>query len=227
MSDNSYSTGFGPSTPGLLNLVSGQTNGATNISAAAAGFAVVDGGAGSFAVISDPDPLGDVCSSGAVVSMKGQNVGDLLSAAGVTWGSFMGGFDLTVQNLNGTTGCKRSSAGLAGTTADYIPHHAFFQYSATTANSAHTRPASIAEIGHAGPANHNYDVNDFYAAVKAGNFPAGRFLKASAYQDRHAGYSDPLDEETFVVNVVNFLQTRPQGSRTACVIMHEHSAGCH
>src|SRR5260370_37747955 len=178
MSDNSYSSGFGPSTPGLLNLVSGQTNGATNISAAAAGFAVVDGGAGSFTVISDPDPLGDVCSSGAVVSMKGQNVGDLLRSAAVSWGALMGGFDLTVQNLNGTTGCKRSSAGLAGTTADYIPHHAFFQYSATTANSAHTRPASIAEIGHAGPANHNYDVNDFYAAVTAGNFPAVSFLQA-------------------------------------------------
>src|SRR5260370_27882810 len=117
MSDNSYSTGFGPSTPGLLNLVSGQTNGATNISAAAAGFAVVDGGAGSFTVISDPDPLGDVCSSGAVVSMKGQNVGDLLSAAGVTWGAFMGGFYLTVQNLNGTTGWQKDSAGASGATS--------------------------------------------------------------------------------------------------------------
>src|SRR5260370_38221781 len=80
MSDNSYSTGFGPSTPGLLNLVAGQTNGATNISAGAATFAVVDGGPGSFTVINDPDPLGAVFSSGAVVSMKEQNVGDLLDA---------------------------------------------------------------------------------------------------------------------------------------------------
>jgi phospholipase C len=225
MSDNSYSTGFGPSTPGLLNLVAGQTNGATNISAAAATFAVVDGGAGSFTVINDPDPLGDICSGSAVVSMKGQNVGDLLSAAGVSWGSFMGGFDLTVQNANGTTGCKRSSAGLAGTTGDYIPHHAFFQYHTSTANLSHTRPASIAEIGHDGPANHNYDVNDFYAAVKAGNFPAVSFLKAPAYQDGHAGYSDPLDEQTFVVNVINFLQTRPEWSSTAVVIMYDDSDG--
>src|SRR6201995_1027105 len=29
MSDNSYSTTFGPSTPGAINLVSGQTHGAT------------------------------------------------------------------------------------------------------------------------------------------------------------------------------------------------------
>jgi len=46
MNDNSYSTGFGPSTPGALNLISGQTNGATATTAAS--FAIVAGGAGSY-----------------------------------------------------------------------------------------------------------------------------------------------------------------------------------
>ena len=226
MSDNSYSTVFGPSTPGLLNLVSGQTNGAANISAGAAGFAVVDGGNGSFSVISDPDPLGDVCSNPAItVSMKGTNVGDLLSASGVSWGSFMGGFNLSTVNGNGTTGCARKSTGLSGTTADYIPHHAFFQYSSTTSNPTHARPASISEIGHDGPANHNYDVTDFFAAVSAGNYPAVSFLKAPAFQDGHAGYSNPLDEQTFVVNVINFLQQKADWSSTAVVILYDDSDG--
>jgi len=177
-------------------------------------------------VISDPDPVGDVCSNPAItVSMTGKNIGDLLSAAGVSWGSFMGGFDLTATNPNGTTGCKRSSTGLSGTTNDYIAHHAFFQYHASTANPSHTRPASIAEIGHDGPANHNYDINDFFAAVSAGNFPAVSFLKAPAFQDGHAGYSNPLDEQTFVVNVVNFLQTEPGWQSTAVVIMYDDSDG--
>jgi phospholipase C len=223
LSDNSYSTGFGPSTPGAINLIAGQTNGVINSTAP---FAVVDGGDGSLTDVSDADPTGDVCSStSANFSMKGRNVGDLLNAAGVSWGSFMGGFDLTVVNPNGTTGCKRTSTGVASTTADYIPHHAWFQYYASTANPNHTRPASIAEIGHAGPANHNYDVNDFFAAVKAGNFPAVNFLKAPAFQDGHAGYSDPLDEQTFLVNVINFLQTRPEWSSTAVVIMYDDSDG--
>ena len=30
MSDNSYDTTFGPSTPGAINLISGQTNGVTD-----------------------------------------------------------------------------------------------------------------------------------------------------------------------------------------------------
>ena len=41
--------------------------------------------------------------------MAGKNIGDLLNAANITWGGFMGGFDLTASNANGTTGCARST----------------------------------------------------------------------------------------------------------------------
>ncbi len=30
--------------------------------------------------------------------------------------------------------------------------------------------------------------------------PAVSFLKAPGFQDAHAGYSDPLDEQTFIVD---------------------------
>jgi phospholipase C len=185
----------------------------------------VDGGNGSLSVISDADPAGDACSGAAVFSMTGKNIGDLLEAAGVSWGSFMGGFNRLTVNPNGTTDCKRSSKGLSGTTADYIPHHAFFQYHASTSNPAHTRPGSVAEIGHDGPANHNYDVEDFFAAVSAGNFPAVSILKAPAFQDGHAGYSNPLDEQNFIVRVLNFLQTQPDWNSTAVVVMYDDSDG--
>ena len=225
MNDNHFSTTFGPSTPGALNLISGQTNG---VVAHLNGTGdEVDGGAGSLTVVGDPDPIGDVCSNPTrnQVQMGGQNIGDLLNAKGMTWGSFMGGFDLTKVNSNGSTGCSRSSTGLAGKTNDYIPHHAWFQYYKSTANPNHTRPASVAEIGHNGPANHGYDLNDFYAAVKAGNFPAVNVIKAQAYQDGHAGYSDPLDEQNFLVTLINFLQKQPSWKSTAVVIMYDDSDG--
>jgi phospholipase C len=226
MSDNSYSTTFGPSTPGVINLISGQTNGVVAI-ANGTGDEVSGGPDGSLTVIGDPDPKGDVCSNPSrnQVTMGATNIGDLLNAAGVTWGSFMGGFNLSIVNPNGTTGCSRSSAGLAGTTGDYIPHHSFFNYYASTANLAHTPPASIAEIGHGGPANHQYDLQDFFTAGKAGNLPAVSFLKAQAYQDGHAGYSDPLDEQTFLVNTINFLEGLKTWNSTAVVIMYDDSDG--
>jgi len=225
MSDNSYGTTFGPSTPGLMNLVAGQTNGvAQHINGTGD---ETDGGSGTLTVVGDPDPLNDVCANPTrnQVQMSGKNIGDMLTDAGVTWGSFMGGFDLTIKNANGTTNCSRSSTGLAGTTKDYIPHHAFFQYHSLTANPKHTRPSSISEIGHDGPANHNYDINDFWAAVKAGNLPAVSFIKAPAYQDGHAGYSDPLDEQTFIVNLINFLEKTPEWASTAVIIMYDDSDG--
>jgi phospholipase C len=226
MSDNSFSTTFGPSTPGVINLVSGQTNGVT-ATLNGTGDETSGGSDGSLTVIGDPDPIGDVCSNTTrnQVTMGSHNIGDLLSAAGVTWGSFMGGFNLKIVNPNGSTGCSRSSTGLAGTTGDYIPHHSFFNYWASTANYAHTRPASIAEIGNAGPANHQYDILDFYAAAVRGNLPAVSFLKAPAYQDGHAGYSDPLDEQTFLVNTINFLELLPTWNSTAVVIMYDDSDG--
>jgi phospholipase C len=220
MNDNSYSTTFGPSTPGVINLVSGQTNGVTTGTGG-----TVDGGDGSLTVIGDPDPLNDVCSGSSQVQLGGKNIGDLLTAAGVTWGSFMGGFNLNLKNPNGTTGCSRSSTGLAGTTGDYIPHHSFFGYWASTANPTHARPKSISEIGNNGPANHNYDIDDFVAAVKAGNFPAVNFIKNIGIQDGHAGYSDPLDEQIAVVKLVNFLEEQPSWSSTAVVILYDDSDG--
>jgi len=254
LNDNNYTTQFGPSTPGALNLISGQTNGfdaTLNVfGAGSPPLPLLHGtheayGDGSktqsnATEIGDGDPLFDVCSNPTIdqVQMHGRNIGDLLNDKGITWGSFMGGFDLTITNPNGTTGCARETDPKAPgtpafTSADYIPHHAWFQYYASTSNPTHARPQSVAAIGHTfiphthtpDPANHNYDINDFYVALKAGNLPAVSFLKAPAYQDGHAGYSDPLDEQNFIVHVINTLQKSDEWSETAVVILYDDSDG--
>jgi len=226
MNDNSYGTTFGPSSVGVINLVSGQTNGVIS-TLNGTGDEVGGGSDGSLTVIGDPDPIGDVCSSPtrAQATMGSKNIGDLLNSAGISWGSFMGGFNLNVVNSDGSTGCSRSSTGLAGTTADYVPHHSFFNYWTSTANYAHTRPASLDEIGWGGPANHQYDVADFVTAATTGRLPSVSFLKAPAFQDAHAGYSDPLDEQTWIVRVVNLLERQPTWDSTAVVIVYDDSDG--
>ena len=228
MSDNSWDTTFGPSTPGALNLVSGQTNGVI-VDQTPEGNAI-DGGNGSLTDIGDADPVGDVCSNTTfeTIRMGGPNIGDLLTAANVTWGFFEGGFDLGIINANGTTGCKRSttSAVTNVTKVDYIPHHQPFQYYASTANFAHTRPSSMQAIGTNGDAaNHQYDIHDFFDALAAGNMPSVAFLKASGFQDGHAGYSDPLDEQTFIVNTINTIERSPFWNSTAIVISYDDSDG--
>lgn len=227
LNDNSYGSTFGPSTVGALNLISGQTNGVTDYPNAASD--VVSDGDGGYTDIGDADPVGDVCSTttGAQIAMSGTNIGDLLNQAGVSWGWFQGGFNLSLKNSNGTTGCSRSttSAVTGVTESDYIQHHEPFQYYTTTQNLKHLRPSSTSMIGKTDAANHQYDINDFYAAVKAGNMPAVSFLKAPGYQDAHAGYSDPLDEQAFVTGVINFLMTTPDWNSTAVFINYDDSDG--
>jgi phospholipase C len=75
------------------------------------------------------------------------------------------------------------------------------------------------------PFNHQYDIHDFFEAVNAGNFPAVSYLKALGYQDGHAGYSAPLDEQNFIVKVINFLQQQPDWPNTAVVINWDDSDG--
>jgi phospholipase C len=226
MSDNSYSSTFGPSTPGLLNLVAGNTFPATP---SAPSTKVVPINSGPGALVGDLDPIGDTCSAGTTVRLGGPNIGDLLNAKGVTWGAFMGGFDLSVRNADTSTGCNRqspASAANGGPTKDYIPHHAFFQYYQSTVNPSHTRPSSIAEIGHNGPANHQYDLHDFFDTLAAGNLPAVSFIKAIAAGDGHAGYSDPLMEQSLtLVPTINAVMASPFWKSTAIVVLYDDSDG--
>jgi phospholipase C len=229
MSDNSFGTTFGPSTPGALNLIAGQTHGATVTAGSASGNV----SAGS--VIGDPrpDPSLDDCTLApprTYISVTGKNVGDLLNAKNITWGWFAGGFTPTKVDSTGKATCGAHHSGLAGddavtTSGDYIPHHEPFQYYKQSGNPHHLAYTSVAKIGQTDQANHQYDVNDFFTALAAGNMPAVSYLKAPAYQDGHAAYSDPLDEQVFLVNTINTIMQSPFWSSTAIIIAYDDSDG--
>ena len=234
LGDNAYTNTYGPSTPGALEVVSGQTNGLHLVASNYSTFYVNDT-QGGLTLINDVDPGYDVCSSTTnQATLEGKNIGDLLNDARITWGGFMGGFNLKLTNANSTTGCARSTLSpvVGETVNDYVPHHNWFQYFASTANPTHARPASLASIGYsfdhsgqADPANHEYDLKDFYNAVVAGNFPAVSYVKLDAYQDGHAGYSDPLDEQAGIVKLINFIEVQPDWHNTAIIVTYDDSDG--
>ncbi|MEQ4519731.1 alkaline phosphatase family protein [Pseudarthrobacter sp. B907] len=241
MSDNHYSTVFGPSTPGALNLVSGQTHGATEYTAtgqptasSTSDYAVRQPDAkGVGTVINDPDPVYDDCSNNShaktnnLAGMNGKNIGDLLNAKGTSWGWFQGGFTPTTAATATTpASCLSSHTNAAGASVvDYSPHHQPFQYYASTANPHHLAPASDAEIGHNGQANHQYDLTAFNKVLDTDNMPAVSFLKAGMSQDGHAAYSDPIDEQKFITNTVNQIQKSKNWENTAVVLAYDDSDG--
>ncbi len=271
MNDNSFGTMFGPSTVGAVNLVSGQTGNAV-IALSFAGGSVATS-TSSVTITGDSDPALDDCGAdlggtktgqGTLEIPSGKNIGDLLSAAGVTWGWFQGGFTPTapaVLNGDGSTqtpavcgsahlqheytppgattplfvvpnptaqdGQTTPPTDIHTSTADYVPHHAAFQYYPSTRNPHHLRPSpdTWQEIGKSDQANHQYDISDFFNALSHGTLPAVSYLKPPKYQNAHPGNSDPLTEQTFAVTVINALQKSPLWGETAVIINYDDSDG--
>jgi phospholipase C len=239
MSDNSFGTNFGPSSVGAINLVSGNTCCATLVPLDADGVTPGDP-SGSIAndlntgaLIGDPRPGFDNCLTTPVlgtakstrVTMSGLNVGDLLNAKHITWGWFAGGFVVTGKNPDGSIACGNSTTLPQGLKSDYIPHHAPFQYYKSTANPNHLPPSDPALIGKTDQASHQYDLSDFFTALNEGRLPAVSFIKAKGAFDGHAGYSDPLNEQTFIVQTLNAIQQSPDWKDTAVIIAYDDSDG--
>ena len=210
MSDTFFDSEFGTTVMGHLNLISGQTHGAVPDEVPGA---VVNG-----TVIKNVSPLDDDCSPRgmeATVEMSGRNIGNLLSAKHVTWGWFYGDFQAV-----------GSDCVVAQCDANYNPHYAPFQYYPSTANPHHLPPTSTALIGHDGDqANHNYAINDFWAAVNAGNMPQVSFIKPPSTETGHPEVSSPLEEQQFLVTLINQLQQTPQWKNMAIIITYDDSDG--
>jgi phospholipase C len=246
MSDNSFGTNFGPSSVGAINLISGNTCCATLLPFAANGITPgnpagdIAGGINKpstteGALIGDPRPGFDNClttpdvgtAKSTRVTMSGLNIGDLLNKKDITWGWFAGGFVINGTNPDGTPACGNTTVSLASPsgTHDYIPHHEPFQYYKSTANPNHVPPSNAANIGKSDQAHHQYDLSLFTQALFEGRLPAVSFLKAVGAQDGHAGYSDPLDEQLFVVNTINAISQSEYWKDTAIIIAYDDSDG--
>lgn len=245
MSDAFFDTVFGPSTPGHLNLIAGQTFIPKELVQESGNVVenpddpevdVVRSPAGT-TIIGDPDPYYDDCSGAERIGVNNRdrlevrNVGDLLNKKGITWGWFQGGFKPTIiydqTNINSKAVCGASTVNGSSTkpVADYSPHHEPFQYFKTTSNPHHLPPSSEDKIGQTDQANHQYDLSDFWTAATSGHLPAVSFLKPKRAQNGHAGNSSPLDEQQFLVDTLNKLQKLPEWKDTAVFITWDDSDG--
>ncbi|MBV8998839.1 MAG: alkaline phosphatase family protein [Solirubrobacterales bacterium] len=151
-------------------------------------------------------------------------------------------------------GVALGGTGQWGYKDDYIPHHEPFDYYVSTANPHHlTIPADasgsdtlaglrtigtdtqsyVGGVPQFDTPNHQYDISDFdqlVSAIRTGELPpsalpAVSFLKAPGYQDGHAGYSDPKDEQQFVTSEINALERTRDWSDTAVLVLYDDSDG--
>ena len=223
ISDNHFGSTFGPSMPGAINLASGQTAGAlpANVTSSGGSPWVANG-----TMIGNPPAAYDDCAeeTGTRVQFTGKNIGDLLNTAGLTWGWFSAGFKPTETFPNGTVRCGQVAEADTGPILIYDDPDPFDYYK-STGNPHHLPPTAESMIGKTDQANHQYDFSDFWTAAAAGNMPAVSFLRGSEVTDGHPGYSDPLAEQAYLVDVLNRIQQLPQWSSTVVFITWDDSDG--
>lgn len=254
MGDSFFATLAGQSTRGHLNLAAGDVYGAVCVPTdpKMAEKVYVDEPAGPpppckgpatrqdqeapasriiGSLVDDLDPFWDICSKDAgTVAFSGRNIGDLMNEAGLTWGWFQGGFaDSTCSQSHPKVAYDRATGVDPATDpvrrVDYVPHHNPFQYFRTTANVQHLPPSSLSRVGQSDRANHLYDLDVFWQVAEREALPAVSFLKPPAYQNGHPGYSNPLDQQVFIVESLNRLQKTEAWSEMAVVIAWDDSDG--
>ena len=207
MSDNFFDTEFGTTVMGHLNLVSGQTH-QTSVSS-------ISGKVANGSVIANLNAGYDDCGGTGTIQMTSKNVGDLLNAAGVTWGWFYASFSAIGRNSDGTAICDPA----------YNNHYDPFMYYKSTSNPHHLPPVSVDTIGTTDQANHNYGLADFWNAAIYGNLPAVSFIKFASANTGHPADSTVLAEQRYLVDTINALQELPVWSSTAVFITYDDSDG--
>jgi phospholipase C len=251
MSDNNFDTVFGPSSPGAIDVTSGDTgNGyaadandtsTPGVETADAGSVYNPTNGTDGTIYGDIDPFYDQCSdsnhttTGPEGVQTGANIGDLLNGKNVSWGWFQGGFAPTSTNSGGAV-CgssgsftvTNSNGSETETAENYVPHHNPFQFNATTANPAHLAPTSLSQIGYTDQANHQYDLSYFSDALNGtggAQLPAVSYIKPPAINNAHPGNSDPLEEQEFDVNTINSIEKSKYWPSTAIIITYDDSDG--
>jgi len=208
MSDHFFDSEFGTTVMGHLNLISGQTH-QTSVNSIAGKLA-------NGSVIANVEAGFDDCTGKTPVKMTSKNVGDLLTAAGISWGWFYDSFARIGANADGTAICN----------PNYNNHYDPFMYYASTSNPHHLPPSAVEMIGtNADQANHQYDLKDFWDAAVYGTLPAVSFLKFESANTGHPADGSVLNEQRYLVETINALQRLPQWSSMAVMITYDDSDG--
>jgi phospholipase C len=125
------------------------------------------------------------------------NIGDRLTAKGVSWNWYSGGWD----------------AAVAGTPdPNFQYHHQAFNYYAKYAPGTPGRA-------------HLQDESKFLAAAKAGTLPAVSFVKPIGANNEHPGYADLITGQQHTLDLINAVRSGPNWKDTAIVITYDENGG--
>ncbi len=125
------------------------------------------------------------------------NIGDELSAKGISWNWYSGGWDDAVSGHPGPL---------------FQFHHQPFNY---FANYAPGQPGRT----------HLQDETKFISAAKSGTLPAVSFVKPYGAENEHPGYASESDGSDHLVDLLRTIENGPQAGNTLVVVTYDEFGG--
>jgi acid phosphatase len=134
-----------------------------------------------------------------------QTIGDLLSGKVISWAWYAGAWQVALDGKN----------------ADPVPnfqyHHQPFNYFADMAPGTAARAEHLRDGGLGG--------SEFIKAIDGGALPQVAFYKPQGNLNEHAGYTDVLDGDRHIADLVGHLQKSPQWGHMVVVITYDENGG--
>jgi len=141
-----------------------------------------------------------------------KTVGDTLSAKGVSWAWYAGGWNAALADGRRPPGEKRTviyaSAGLA-----FQPHHQPFNYFARYAPGTRER------------AEHLKDGDDLLRDIQNGTLPQVAFYKPVGRLNQHPSYTNLAEGDAHIDDVLNRLRASPQWSHMLVIVTYDENGG--
>jgi acid phosphatase len=150
------------------------------------------------------------------------NIGDLLTAQGVSWKWYSGSWNAAVADgeqdpsASRTVIYKADSNGVSSTAnVDFQPHHQPFNYYASM------DPVTNA----AARAAHLKDYTDLIDDAAGGTLPAVSFYKPEGVYNQHEGYANITDGDNRIASLVSKLQASPQWAHMVIIVTYDEFGG--
>ncbi|MEO7068656.1 MAG: acid phosphatase [Rhodanobacter sp.] len=143
-------------------------------------------------------------------------IGDALSAKGVDWAWYSGGWQAALDGHGGEEPDQGPPV-----SPNFQPHHQplnyFHQFApGTTARAQHLRDAGLGS---------DASTNHFIAAIEAGSLPPVAFYKPQGDLNMHAGYSSVAAGDQHLAQVIDALQKSPLWPELLVVITVDENGG--
>jgi phospholipase C len=149
------------------------------------------------------------------------NIGNRLDDSGISWKWYAGGWNAALQNNVNAANDPNIIFQFHHQAFAYYTKYAPFQ-TAPTANYTSTPPLNPATTG---PNGHLQDETQFLVDLQNNSVPAVVFIKPAGRNNEHPGYTDVVQGQQHVADLVHAIQNSKIWNQTAIIITYDENGG--